>query len=59
MVNEAALVAARLNDTSVMLKHFESAADRVTVGLEKKNKVISKVERNTVNPKPETLNPKP
>ena len=48
VVNEAALVAARTNDTSVTLKHFESAADRVIAGLEKKNKVVNKVERNTV-----------
>jgi len=48
VVNEAALVAARTNDTSVTLKHFESAADRVIAGLEKKNKVVNKIERNTV-----------
>ena len=48
VVNEAALVAARTNDTSVTLKHFESAADRVIAGLEKKNKVVNKVERNIV-----------
>ena len=48
VVNEAALVAARTNDTSVTLKHFESAADRVIAGLEKKSKVVNKVERNTV-----------
>ena len=48
VVNEAALVAARANDTTVQLKHFEQAADRVIAGLEKKNKVVNKVERNTV-----------
>ena len=48
VVNEAALVAARTNDTSVTHKHFESAADRVIAGLEKKNKVVNKIERNTV-----------
>jgi AFG3 family protein len=48
VVNEAALVAARTNDKSVTLTHFESAADRVIAGLEKKNKVVNKVERNTV-----------
>lgn len=48
VVNEAALVAARKAATSVNLSHFEAAADRVIAGLEKKNKVISKTERNTV-----------
>merc|ERR1712216_931843 len=48
VVNEAALVAARTNDTSVTLKHFESAADRVIAGLEKKSKVVNKTERRTV-----------
>ena len=48
VVNEAALVAARLAATSITLAHFEQAADRVIAGLEKKNKVVNKVERNTV-----------
>jgi AFG3 family protein len=48
VVNEAALVAARLAASSVTLSHFEQAADRVIAGLEKKNKVVNKVERDTV-----------
>jgi len=48
VVNEAALMAARACDVAVMLHHFEQAADRVIAGLEKKNKVVNKVERNTV-----------
>ncbi|KAL2250504.1 UNVERIFIED_CONTAM: ATP-dependent zinc metalloprotease FTSH 8, mitochondrial [Sesamum indicum] len=46
--NEAALVAARTESTLITLKHFEAAIDRVIGGLEKKNKVVSKVERRTV-----------
>lgn len=37
--NEAALVAARANESNVTLHHFEQAIDRVIGGLEKKNKV--------------------
>lgn len=37
--NEAALVAARANETNVTMPHFEQAIDRVIGGLEKKNKV--------------------
>ncbi|KAK4419056.1 ATP-dependent zinc metalloprotease FTSH 8, mitochondrial [Sesamum alatum] len=46
--NEAALVAARTESPLITLKHFEAAIDRVIGGLEKKNKVVSKVERRTV-----------
>mmetsp|Transcript_27322 Transcript_27322/g.50369 ORF Transcript_27322/g.50369 Transcript_27322/m.50369 type:complete len:692 (-) Transcript_27322:280-2355(-) len=46
--NEAALVAARDNKTSVEMVDFERAIDRVIGGLEKKNKVISVEERRTV-----------
>jgi AFG3 family protein len=46
--NEAALIAARTDKTSVGMVDFESAVDRVIGGLEKKNKVISKEERKTV-----------
>ncbi|XP_047174549.1 ATP-dependent zinc metalloprotease FTSH 10, mitochondrial-like [Vigna umbellata] len=46
--NEAALIAARREVTQVTMDHFESAIDRIIGGLEKKNKVISKVERRTV-----------
>ncbi|XP_062171411.1 ATP-dependent zinc metalloprotease FTSH 10, mitochondrial-like isoform X1 [Alnus glutinosa] len=46
--NEAALIAARNEGTQVTMDHFEAAIDRIIGGLEKKNKVISKLERRTV-----------
>ncbi|KAL0537252.1 hypothetical protein IC582_026228 [Cucumis melo] len=46
--NEAALIAARSEGTQVKMEDFEAAIDRVIGGLEKKNKVISKLERRTV-----------
>ncbi|XP_052185985.1 ATP-dependent zinc metalloprotease FTSH 10, mitochondrial-like [Diospyros lotus] len=46
--NEAALIAARCEGTQVTMEHFEAAIDRIIGGLEKKNKVISKLERRTV-----------
>ncbi|XP_065852224.1 ATP-dependent zinc metalloprotease FTSH 8, mitochondrial-like [Euphorbia lathyris] len=46
--NEAALIAARNESTQLTMEHFEAAIDRVIGGLEKKNKVISKLERRTV-----------
>ncbi|CAA0830515.1 ATP-dependent zinc metalloprotease FTSH 10-mitochondrial [Striga hermonthica] len=46
--NEAALIAARTESSIITMQHFESAIDRVIGGLEKKNKVISKMERRTV-----------
>ncbi|KAK9158814.1 hypothetical protein Scep_005388 [Stephania cephalantha] len=46
--NEAALIAARRESEMVTMDHFEAAIDRIIGGLEKKNKVISKLERRTV-----------
>ncbi|PHT36303.1 ATP-dependent zinc metalloprotease FTSH 3, mitochondrial [Capsicum baccatum] len=46
--NESALVAARSESTKIKMQHFEAAIDRVIGGLEKKNKVISKLERRTI-----------
>lgn len=46
--NEAALIAARGNDKGITLWHFELAIDRVIGGLEKKNKVMSVKEKETV-----------
>ncbi|THG03381.1 hypothetical protein TEA_021927 [Camellia sinensis var. sinensis] len=46
--NEGALIAARCEETQVTMEHFEAAIDRIIGGLEKKNKVISKLERRTV-----------
>ncbi|KAE8768749.1 Cell division protease ftsH-like protein, mitochondrial [Hordeum vulgare] len=46
--NEAALITARRDEKLITMQHFESAIDRVIGGLEKKNTVISKLERRTV-----------
>ncbi|XXG54563.1 hypothetical protein AAC387_Pa03g2410 [Persea americana] len=46
--NEAALIAARGEGAQVTMEHFEAAIDRIIGGLEKKNRVISKLERRTV-----------
>ncbi|XP_039009786.1 ATP-dependent zinc metalloprotease FTSH 10, mitochondrial-like isoform X3 [Hibiscus syriacus] len=46
--NEAALIAARSGGAQVTMEHFEAAIDRIIGGLEKKNRVISKLERKTV-----------
>ncbi|TYI65702.1 hypothetical protein E1A91_D09G174700v1 [Gossypium mustelinum] len=46
--NEAALIAARNGSAVITMEHFEAAVDRVIGGLEKNNKVISKLERRTV-----------
>ncbi|KAL0671052.1 hypothetical protein Bca4012_033756 [Brassica carinata] len=48
LCNEAALFAARHEGDVVTMEHFESAVDRVIGGLEKKNLVMSKLERRTV-----------
>ena len=39
--NEAALIAARSEQTQITIQHLEAAIDRVIGGLEKKNMVIS------------------
>ena len=46
--NEAALVAARRNKSSIDLDDFNHALDRVIGGLEKKNKLISPVEKEII-----------
>ncbi|XLR40891.1 hypothetical protein HN51_019070 [Arachis hypogaea] len=46
--NEAALIAARSQKTCVTMEHFEAAIDRIIGGLEKKNMVVSMLERRTV-----------
>jgi cell division protease FtsH len=48
IVNEAALHAARENKTAVDMRDFDAAIDRAVVGLEKKNRVISPKEKETV-----------
>jgi cell division protease FtsH len=48
IVNEAALLAARKNKESVEMADFEEAIDRVVAGLEKKNRLMSKKEKEIV-----------
>ncbi|KAI0166888.1 ATP-dependent metallopeptidase Hfl [Hypoxylon sp. FL1284] len=47
-VNEAALIAARENASSVTLKHFEHAIERVIGGLERKTLVLNPTDKRTV-----------
>ncbi|KAK3684776.1 peptidase family M41-domain-containing protein [Podospora appendiculata] len=47
-VNEAALVAARANATTVEMSHFEQAIERVVGGLERRSLVLSPEEKRTV-----------
>ncbi|KAH7032948.1 peptidase family M41-domain-containing protein [Microdochium trichocladiopsis] len=47
-VNEAALIAARTNATSVTMLHFEQAIERVIGGLERKSLVLNPIEKRTV-----------
>jgi AFG3 family protein len=46
--NEAALIAARDLNTSIELKHFEQAIERIVAGLEKKTQVLQPKEKRTV-----------
>ncbi len=48
LVNEAALLAARQNRTSVTQADFNEAIERVIGGLEKKSRVLNEVEKKTV-----------
>ncbi|HZR47830.1 MAG TPA: ATP-dependent zinc metalloprotease FtsH, partial [Candidatus Manganitrophaceae bacterium] len=48
VVNEAALLAARKNKEHVEMADFEEAINRVTAGLEKKKRVMSKKEKDFV-----------
>ena len=48
MCNEAALIAARKNKKFVEKQDFLDAVDRIIGGLEKKNKIISKKEREVI-----------
>jgi cell division protease FtsH len=48
IVNEAALLAARKNKESVEMADIEEAIDRVVAGLEKKNRLMSKKEKEIV-----------
>ena len=46
--NEAALIAARHNHTSVVKQDFLDAVDRIVGGLEKKTKVMTAAEKHTI-----------
>lgn len=46
--NEAALIAARKNKKTVQKQDFLDAVDRIVGGLEKKNKIITQDEKNTI-----------
>lgn len=46
--NEAALIAARDSNESIVTKHFEQAIERVIAGMEKKTNVLSPDEKRTV-----------
>ncbi len=48
LLNEAALVAARNDQTKISMIHIEEAIDRVIAGPAKKSRVISKKEKNIV-----------
>ncbi|PVD21354.1 hypothetical protein C0Q70_19527 [Pomacea canaliculata] len=46
--NEAGLIAARDMNTTIEMKHFEQAIERVVAGLEKKTQVLQPEEKKTV-----------
>src|SRR5436853_5934089 len=48
LCNEAALIAARKNKTSIGKQDFLDAVDRIVGGLEKKNKIISQHEKKVI-----------
>jgi cell division protease FtsH len=48
VINEAALLAARRGATAVEMRDLEEAIDRVMLGLEKKSRVMSEVEKQRV-----------
>ncbi len=49
LVNEAALLAARKNKTSVNMDDFEEAKDKVMMGMERKSMIISDEEKKTTS----------
>jgi AFG3 family protein len=48
VANEAALIAARDSNDSIVNKHFEAAIERVIAGMEKKTQVLQPEEKRTV-----------
>lgn len=49
LVNEAALMAARNNRQAVLMADFHEAIERVIAGLEKRSRVLTPIERQTVS----------
>ncbi len=49
LVNEAALLAARQNQKSVTMRHFEEAKDKVMMGIERKSLIISDKEKKVTS----------
>lgn len=49
LVNEAALIATRENQTSITTDHFTRAMERIVAGIEKKNKILSPKEKEIVS----------
>ncbi len=48
LVNEAALLAARKNKSTVSMQEFNEGVERVTAGLEKKQRIMNEDEKNRV-----------
>lgn len=48
LVNEAALMAARNNRQAVLMADFKEAIERVIAGLEKRSRILTPIERQTV-----------
>lgn len=48
LVNEAALMAARHNRQAVLMADFSEAIERVVAGLEKRSRILTPIERQTV-----------
>ena len=48
LVNEAALLAARRNKDRVEMRDFDESIDRIVAGLQKKNRVMNVLEKETV-----------
>ncbi|MBD2185655.1 ATP-dependent zinc metalloprotease FtsH [Aerosakkonema funiforme] len=48
LVNEAALMAARHNRQAVLMADFKEAIERVIAGLEKRSRILTPIERQTV-----------
>lgn len=48
LINEAALLAARQDNTAVTMADFNEATERILTGLEKKSRVLNETEKKTV-----------